>query len=364
MNKIDKSEMGALTFFLVRAFFIGITLNNLINISKQDSYISMIGAIILGFIPLGIIYYVFNYEPGKSLPFKNIKLFGNIFGTIVNIVIIWFTFFIILILFSNLVTFVYSQYLSKTPTIVISILFMITIIYVVIHGLKTITRTGMILFFLSIVLYLLSLIGLFNQLSIDNFKPILENSYKVLFRGSYSYLTYNVLPLYLLLIIPKNDISDKKFFKYISTSYIIASISLLIVLFTTLGIFGIKMCYLYEYPEFQVLKYVSLVGMSVRIDGILIIQWIFDLIIFMIIGIYFIKECTNSLFSVNKHIFSIIIGIILITLNEYFTNNMLLNDISMRIIPNIMFITISLYLVIMFISIKFKRYAQKKNRCS
>ena len=40
--KINKSEMGALTFFLVRAFYIGITLNNLINITKQDSYFSII----------------------------------------------------------------------------------------------------------------------------------------------------------------------------------------------------------------------------------------------------------------------------------------------------------------------------------
>ena len=104
MNKINKSEMGALTFFLVRAFFIGITLNNLINIARQDSYISMIIAFILSFIPLLLIFYIFNYEPSLSLPKKNIKLFGNILGTIINIIIIWFTFFVILILFSNLVT--------------------------------------------------------------------------------------------------------------------------------------------------------------------------------------------------------------------------------------------------------------------
>ena len=85
--KINKSEMGALTFFLVRAFYIGITLNNLINIAKQDSYVSIIIGFIIGFLPLIIIYYIFNYEPNLSLPKKNIKLFGNILGTIINIVI-------------------------------------------------------------------------------------------------------------------------------------------------------------------------------------------------------------------------------------------------------------------------------------
>ena len=111
------------------------------------------------------------------------------------------------------------------------------------------------------------------------------------------------------------------------------------------------MCELYEYPEFQVLKYVSLIGISARIDGILIIQWIFDLMVFMMVGMYFILECTNSLFEVNKHIFSIVIGTILIILNEYIISNMLISNKSISIICNIMFISISLYLVIMFISI-------------
>ena len=352
--KINKSEMGALTFFLVRAFYIGITLNNLFNIAKQDSYVSIIIGFIIGFIPLIIIYYIFNYEPSLSLPKKNLKLFGNILGTIINIIIIWFTFFIILILFSNLVTFVYVQYLNKTPMLVISIVFIFAIVYVLIHDIKTICRLSMILFFFTVILYLLSLIGLTTQISIDNFKPFLESNY--LFKGTYSFITYNVLPLYLLLIIPKNNIDNKKFFKFITIFYIIASISLLIVLITTIGIFGIKLSNLYEYPEFQVLKYVSLIGLSARIDGILIIQWIFDLLIFMIIGMYFILETTKTMFKVNKHVYSIIIGILIVLLNEYITNNMLINDLSINIITHIIFIFISSLLVIIFISIKIKRY--------
>lgn len=358
--KINKSEIGALTFFLVRAFYIGITFNSLINISKQDSYISIIMSTIIGFIPLMIIYYIFNYEPSVSLPNKNIKLFGNILGTLINIVIIWFTFFIILVLFSNLVTFIYINYLNKTPTFFIAIAFMFAIIYVLILGIKTITRISIILLFFTIILYLLSFVGLFNQMSLSNFKPFLESGYFYLFKGSYSFITYNVLPLYLLLIIPKNDINNKNFFKYISFFYIIASISLLLVTVTTIGIFGIKLCNLYEYPEFQVLKYVSLIGISARIDEILIIQWIFDLLIFMIVGMYFILECAKTLINVNKYFFSVIMGMLIIIINEYIISNMLINDISINIITNIMCIFISSLLIVMFISIKFKRYKQKR----
>ncbi len=354
--KINKSEMGALTVFMVRAFYIGITFNNLIQVAKQDSYVSMIIGFIVGFIPLIIIYYIFNYEPDLSLPKKNIKLFGNILGTIINIITIWFTFFIILVLFSNLVTFINVQYLNRTPTLVISIVFMIAIIYVLIHDIKTICRTAMILFFFTVILYLLSLIGLFREINVDNFKPFLESSYINLFKGTYSFITYNVLPLYLLLIIPKNDIDNKNFFKFITIGYIIASISLFLVLITTIGIFGIKLCNLYEYPEFQVLKYVSLIGTSARIDGILIIQWIFDLLIFIIIGLYFILETTKTMFKVNKHINSYILGILLIILNEFITSYLMMNDLSITTLPHIISISVSSLLVIMFITVKIKRY--------
>ena len=355
MNKINKSEMGSLSFFLIRASFIGITFNSLINISKQDSYISMIIAFLIGFIPFILIYYIFNYEPNLSLPQKNLKLFGNILGTIINIILIWFTFFITLIIFSNLVTFIFSQYLNKTPTLIISIVFIFAIVYVLIHDIKTICRTAMILFFFTTFLFLLSLIGLSTQISIDNFKPFLESSYISLFKGSYSFITYNILPLYFLLIIPKNDIDNKHFFKHITLGYIFASISLFFVLLTTIGIFGIKLCQLYEYPEFQVLKYVSLIGVSARIDGILIIQWIFDLLIFIIMGMYFILECTKTMFKVNKHIYAYILGILLILLNEFVINDLIINKLS--VIPHIISIFISGLLIIMFINIKFKRYA-------
>ena len=358
MNKINKSEMGALSFFIVRAFFIGITFNNLVTIAHQDSYLSLCLSIILGFIPILFIYYIFNYEPSLSLPQKNIKLFGNILGTIINIILIFFTFFMVLIVFGNLVTFIFSQYLNKTPTIVISIVFIIAVVYVLIHGINTICRTAIILLFFTIILYFISAIGLMGQISIDNFKPFIDAGYTDIIKGSYSYIAYNVLPIYLLLIIPKSDIKDKHFFKSIVIFYIIASVSLLFVLFTTIGIFGIKLCFLYEYAEFQVLKYVSLIGLSARIDGILIIQWIFDFLIFIILAMHFILESTKTLFKINKYIFSIISSIILVILNEYITSNIVLNNLSLHVFPHIIFIFISTFLIIMVITIKLKKLKQ------
>lgn len=361
MNKITKTQIGSLTYFIVRAYFIGITFNNLINISKQDSYLSIIIGFIIGFIPLLFIYYIFNYEPSLSLPQKNKKLFGNILGTIINILLILFTFFIVLFIFGNLVTFIFSQYLNRTPTVVISIVFIIAIIYVLSHGISNICKTAVILVFFSFLLYVISISGLIGKISVDNLKPFLEFGYKPIFKASYSYIAYNVLPLYLLLIIPKNDIKDKKFFKSVILFYIIASVILMTILLATMGIFGLKLSYLYEYPEFQVLKYVSFIGLSARVEGILIIQWIFDLLIFIIIGLYFIMESINTIFKINKVLLSVILAIALVILNEMITSNIIINNLSTNILHHIFFIFLSLFLTIMFITIKLKKNKKTSN---
>ena len=75
----------------------------------------------------------------------------------------------------------------------------------------------------------------------------------------------------------------------------------------------------------------------------------------MIIGMYFILETTKTMFKVNKHIYSIILAILLVLLNEYITSNMLISKLSMNVFPHIIFIFISSLLVIMFISIKLKK---------
>ena len=65
MKKITNFELGSITYFLIRAYFIGLTFNVLLTTAKQDNWICIILGIILGFIPLLIFFYIFNYEPNE-----------------------------------------------------------------------------------------------------------------------------------------------------------------------------------------------------------------------------------------------------------------------------------------------------------
>ena len=346
MKKITNLEVASITYFLMHAYFIGITFSSLTNILKQDSYLGIIISFIIGFIPLFIFLYIFNYEPSLNLNEKNIKLFGRKVGNIINFIIMIFTFILITTVFSNLVTIIHSDYLSKTPIILIIITLIIPIYYSVNTGLKAICRSSLIFLYITLILSFISNLGLVIQIDINNFKPFFYHRNNLI-NGSIYYLIYNILPLYLINIIPKNEIKDNnKTIKYIIIFYIISNISLLLVSLNIIGIFGIKLSMLYQYPEFQILKSVSIIGLSSRLDSILFIEWILDILMFVIIGLYYLVNTSHSFINEKNNIFLTIYCIIIISFTLIIPNDSFINILSIKKLSIVITITIIFILMI------------------
>lgn len=358
MKKITNLELGSIIYFITNAFFIGISFNSLIVNLKQNSYLGVLFGGVMGLLPLLVYIYYFNYKPKLSINEKNIALFGNTVGNIINFIILLFTLFLIIILFSNLVMFIQSDYLSKTPLILIIITFIVPIYYSIYTGLKSICRVSLIFFFVTIIISLFVDTSLSIQIDINNFKPtFFNNSY---IYGFISYISYNVIPLYLINIIPKYEImNNNKTNKYIITFYIISFFSILISLTDILGIFGINLSLLYKYPEFQVLKKVSLIGLSSRIDSILFIKWIFSIIISINIGMYYIVSTSKSIIKEKHNIFLTIYCLILISSVLIIPNDLFLGFLSANILPIIFIIVFLLMFLLFYFKINYSKKVKR-----
>ena len=365
MKKITNLQVGSLVFFLMHAYFIGITFSSVIVSLKQDSYLGIIVGAIIGFIPLLIYLYIFNYEPSLNLNEKNIKLFGKYIGNILNIIITIFTFLIITIVFSNLVTIIHTDYLSKTPIIFLIITFLIPIYYSVYTGIKSICRASLIFFYMTIILIILSNLGLLIQVDINNFKPFFYNNSNLL-NGSIYFAIYNVTPLYLINIIPKNDImNNNKTTKYIIIFYLLSVISLLAVSLNIIGIFGIRLTSMYQYPEFQILKHVSIIGISSRIDSILFITWIFSILTFVIAGLYYVVSTSHSLIKEKSNIFLTIYCILILSLTLLVPNDLFINFLSIKILPPIIIIFTLTVFILMYLKINYtSKVKRTKSTCN
>lgn len=354
MKKTSNLEIGAMIYFLTRASFVGICFNIISSLSKQQSFISIILATILGIIPVCLYLYIFNYEKELSLNEKNIKLLGNKLGNIINIILKIVTFIFIIILFNNIISIIHNEYLNKTPLFLIALYFIITIYYCIKKDIYTISKACLLILYISIFIFIICNISLLFQININNFKPFNNN----ILTSTYYYTTLNILPLYLINIIPKNRINkNSKTNITIIIFYILSNITLLIENINIIGVLGIKLCRLYKYPEMQILKNISLIGLSSRIDSIVFIKWIFDITLFIIIGMYYITSINNHK---KDNISSIIYCLILFIISLIIPNS-ILNITTLKpiiILINTILFTITLLLCY---KIKYSKKVQTKN---
>ncbi len=358
-KKLRMIEICCLYYFIIRASFLGVTSSNIIHLARQDSWISIIVGTILGLIPLSIFLYVKNHYPDDTIFSITKKLFGTVIGKIINTILVIGISFIIIITFYNMIGFISSQYLHRTPTIAIGIMFILVIVYILTKGINVIARTQVVLLYFGILLFLFAYFGLTKEIKLDNIKPILEFGWSPILKGSISYIAFNTLPLFVLTAIPKNYVFDNKHYnRNVIITYFLSSITLMLTTFFIISIFGPHLALLYQYPEYHLLKLINISGFISRVEGIIALHWLFDLFSFIVMGLYFIIKYIKDDFKMTDKITNyaiITLSIILLFAVEHiFKNNTIANFIILHYSPSICFGFLFFIPLIIFVRVLFK----------
>ena len=289
----------AVIYFILRASFIGISFSLLLDDSKQDSWIVILISYLIGIIPLLLIKYIAKYKSNISFMEKTKLLFPKTNKLISLFMLITF-FFVTIINFCNLANLITSQFLSKTPNLIILISFILPIIILISKNNKIIARVSLILFYMAIVLFVSCVLGLITKFKFSNFEPILNNP---VLKSIYPYMGFHIMPLFLILFFPNNEIIPS-----LKKGYFISAITLFLTFITIIGILGVELCLIYQYPEFHILKRSYEGILTVRLENIFAIQCIFDIFIFCVVCL---KNC-NTILNINKGFKQAILPIILL----------------------------------------------------
>lgn len=359
--KINSSQLAIFITFLIVTPISGISLLNIINYASVDAYISVIFMAILGFIPIGIIIYISNYNHDLNIIDINVDIFGKCLGCIFNYLL-----FIIILIISVCITFsldnlIVSQFLSETPLLIVSLIFNFVSVYNLSKGFQSMSRVSYVLLFINLFLVVLGFLGLFPTFELSNIKPFLEYGLKNPFIGSLSMLSTNILPILVILVIPKNNIIDKEnYAKKLIKYYLVAIIVILSIVLMTIGNLGIYLSKLFQYPEYFVLKKISFLDFIDRIENIVTIKWIFSRFSSYSIMLYFLaKVINNSKDDKIKIGYPIIISIISSVVSVIvFNRTMWFNNFGYYIYP---YITGSLliFYILLFLGVFIKK--KKKN---
>lgn len=369
-QKIRMMEYNAIQYFLIRSYFVGIAVHNILNIARQDSWMCYLIAIVVGFLPFLLYLYLMNKYPDLNLFDISIQIFGKKWGKIVNVVLFLFVCSYCVLNLWNFTNFVGSQYLYRTPTYFISFVFLIVVFYALNKGIKTFAHACLILFYLSVFLYTFSATGLLGQIHFDNVLPMFEHGASPIFNGVYQIVSYHVLPLFLLTIIPKNNVISKKSFnRRIILFYFITLLMLFIVIFTIQTVFGIHIALLYQYPAFQILKRITVVGFIERMESIFAFQWVLDMLMTLIFTFYVAIQYIYRVFKVQngKMENGIVIGfcaVCLIISELILPSNTHGNYFFMHYFPHVMSVVLLGIPLLMVIVSRYKKRKENANHLS
>jgi len=360
MNKEKVNCFGFLTLIvaLSGAAFYGVFSSYMISYAKTASIISMVIGFVISLIISKILITFFKQKENLSFVNKIKYIYGK-FSIVINILLIICSLFMYILFTYRLTSFLSSQYLIEMSQIFLLIMILFITYYIASKGLETTTRVSTISFFLGTFIYIFDATSLMKQIDFDNYLPLITVDTNNILLTSIMFALYFSVPIFYLNIASFNQITNKE--KFNKIFYIILIISFmmpLISLITTIGVSGINVISLFDYPLYTILKKINLFTFLDSIENVSIMLWILYIINASSAILLFIYNSVKETFNIKKKnsniIFVIILLISFLIPKIFLINNTFMETFKYIYIPIIIASIILLINIISLIIIKKK----------
>ena len=293
-EKINSFSISTIIISLCSSAFYGTFSSYVISKVKTDAFICIIIGFIISIFFSKIILYIFNKNINITYAQKNKKVFPQIYNFIILIIMICSIATYILLTY-RLSSFLSTQYLIDTPDFIILIMVLLITYYISSKGIETLSRVSTITFYISIIIFIFDFISLFNQINYNNFLPLFTSSTKDILVTSLLFSLYFTIPLINLNAIKKSQITDiYNFNKYLYSMMILSFVIILLNMFTTIGVLGVNVCNLFDYPIYTTLKSIKLFSFLDSMENVSIMLWVLFIINASSMNYLFITNTINK----------------------------------------------------------------------
>ena len=302
-----KIKKGNLAYFLSRSLFLGGGISLLFLNASKDAYLAIILGTLLG---IGIIYLISLVSNKINKPLNEYLKEKSILNILIKLIFIIYIIFLIFILLTILATLLYSYFLIFTPSLISCLPFIFLATFLNSKSIKNISYIAGVLLILSLVLVFLKTILLANEFDFSNLLPIMSVKPQKLFISSLLFAILSTAPF---ITIIDEQITFKENIKY----YLISILTIFIVVLTITIVLG-EMVNIYSYPEYSVLRKISLFKFIENIENFVCAGWFFDIFISLSICSLKLKKIINVKSSFIPFIITLIV---LFIVNDFVANN-------------------------------------------
>ena len=320
-NKINCFGLFTIIVSLTSSAFYGIYSSYIIHISKSTSLFSMLIGLILGLLFSKLFIYYFKSKKSKS-----------------NILFILCTLLTYIFFTYRLTSFLSNEYLIEMPNYMISLLIITLTYYISSKGLETTISVSTISFYISIILFIFDSSNLVGQINLNNFLPLFNITINDFIMSSVFFTLYFFVPIVNISFININQIEDiHNFNKYYYLAIIVSFLISFITLFNTIGVSGIQVNLLFDYPIYISLKKIKLFSFLDSIENISIMLWILYVINSSSIVLLSLKHQISNTYNLKSKTIKIIM-LLLVTLslvvpNIIFNNSNYVESLDYIYIP-------------------------------
>ncbi|MFJ8090271.1 endospore germination permease, partial [Lysinibacillus sp. NPDC095746] len=248
--------------------------------SKQDAWIAAIIGVVISLLLVKLFVTLGNRTPSKTFIEANEIILGRFFGKITAIGFIFLTLLSAGELLFFLGTFMKTEVMVETPTMVFALLFGIIIVYAAYLGIEVFARSTEILFPIFILIFLVFVVCISPQIKIENIQPIFESSTKTISYSMFQFISLFSFPLSVLLMLYPSTVNvHKSAQKGFYIGSMIGGFILIIIIILCILVLGPSNTAARISPSYALAQRISIGNFVQRIEVIMAVMWIMTIYI-------------------------------------------------------------------------------------
>lgn len=311
---------------IITAFLYGLVIARIpaiISIAKQDAWISLLIAIIIGLLIIYINTTLANLYPDKTFIEVIEHLLGKWLGSFVIL-----NFILLTIIAASqrawfIADFFTTSYLVRTSPYLVTILFITAVALALLYGLETFVRTIQIFFYIILIMFMLSVVLSLPESKIDNLFPILENGIIPPLKGTIHILSSTVFPIILIHIIyPTNLKYPKKSQKFVFLGYLFSMLFVFLSIFMSILVLGSNFIAFDRRPTFRLIQEINIGIIFSRTEALSVFIWLTSIYISTFVYYYAGAIGISQLLRLKDYKKIVLpLGLIIIVLSGYIYYN-------------------------------------------
>ncbi|HMM05093.1 MAG TPA: endospore germination permease [Clostridiales bacterium] len=242
--------------------------------AEQDSWISLILALLLT-LPFLLIYArIMKLFPEKDI-FEIIEtVFGKIFGKCFILLLSWYGLHLCALVLRDFSEFVEISFMPETPQVPIMIIMIVVVAYMVVSGVKTMGRWSLgVLPFILFVVVLTTTLAI-HKMDFTNIQPVLEHHFRTIFVGSYKLFTFPLAETVLFLVIADAVRKEDSPYRIYLYAIFFGVLVLLIVILRNMLLLGSEVVCAEYFPSYMAARILSVADFMARIEGSIAMNFI------------------------------------------------------------------------------------------